>query len=306
MTRTFHASLLPPTKSRANITARPPLQSGDALLALSGGAGSLAMLDHLTARTYVGVPGETYDITRGDREPVWARGWAVHVVFPGDAADIGEGLREVVEGRGVRYVEVRAEEVFDPRLGERLRRRYGDVPGDEEESAGKCLDRCSGMRLTDRVDPAWTSQLTSLLASLPPPSRPTMLQHILDALLTTAAESLPNISHLLLGETATREAQRVIAGTAQGRGWSLPLDLATARALPPLLREESSEGSARSAGVVRIRAARDVSVKEAALYCHARGIESFNYRRWESGKGKKGAMEASSIEGLTERECRAA
>lgn len=109
------------------------------------------------------------------------------------------------------------------------------------------------------------------------------------------AANLPNISHMLLGETSTREAQRVITGTAQGRGWSLPLDLVTARALPPLLTKESGSGER----VVRLRAARDVTVKEAALYCHALGLESFNYRRWESGRGRK---DASSIEGLTERE----
>ncbi|BEJ11767.1 hypothetical protein CspHIS471_0202270 [Cutaneotrichosporon sp. HIS471] len=42
---------------------------------------------------------------------------------------------------------------------------------------------------------------------------------------------------------------------------------------------------------MRLRGARELSVKEAALYCHARELETFNYRQW----GRK------SIEGLTER-----
>lgn len=50
--------------------------------------------------------------------------------------------------------------------------------------------------------------------------------------------------------------------------------------------------------MLRLRAMREVSAKEAAVYCFARGIETFNWRVW--GRGRK----EGSIEALTERECR--
>jgi cytoplasmic tRNA 2-thiolation protein 2 len=261
---------------------RPPPQAGDALIALSGGAGSTALLDVLAERKYLGVEGAEYDITRGKTPPIWGRAYAVHVVFPDSwegRAGVGPRLRAMAEERGVQYLEVRAEDVFDASLGERVRAMV-DGSGGEGELLENRAELTPG--------PDNSARLAALLASLPLSSRPTLLGHILDALLSTVAASLPNISHLILGETATREAQRVIAGTAQGRGWSLPLDLATLGSIP-LLTEEPRD-------VMRLRGVREVSVKEAALYCHARGLETFNFRLW--GRGRK----EGSIEGLTERE----
>lgn len=130
--------------------------------------------------------------------------------------------------------------------------------------------------------------LKALLAALPPPSRPALLQHILDALLSAVAGALP-VQHLLSGETSTSDAARVIAGTARGAGWSLPLDLQTARELPN--------------GVVRIRGMKDANVKEAALWCHARGLATSAERRWDAGGKSAPGKEVSSLEALTEREC---
>lgn len=139
-------------------------------------------------------------------------------------------------------------------------------------------------------------KLQILLSSLPPPSRPALLSNILTSLLNTAISCLPNISHLLLGETATRQSQRVISATASGRGWALPLELSGSLTLP--------------SGAVRIAPMKDLSLKEAAFSCRIRGIEMRNRRDWDragavggesrrDARGKGGAM---SIEGLTERE----
>ncbi|CAK9783130.1 hypothetical protein CC85DRAFT_40044 [Cutaneotrichosporon oleaginosum] len=246
--------------SRPNVTMRPPAQPGAALIALSGGAGSMALLDFLAERNYFGVAGAEYDITRGRVPPVWARAYAVHVAFPDTWATDGLGakLREAAESRGLTYIEVRAADVYDTALEERVR---AQLDGGVVDSAN-----------ANASDNA--SRLDALLASVAAASRPTLLAHILDALLGSVAAALP-VSHLLLGETATREAQRVIAGTAQGRGWSLPLDLVTLS----------------SQSVARLRGARELSAKEAALYCHARGLESFSWR----------ARRGGGIEALTER-----
>ena len=136
--------------------------------------------------------------------------------------------------------------------------------------------------------------LQRLLLSLPSPSRPALFSNILHALLNITASSLPNISHLLSGETSTRQAQRVISATAVGRGWALPLELAASMDLP--------------GGITRLSPMKDLSLKEAAFACRVRRIETRNARVWgrvaggegrRDARGKGGAM---SIEGLTERE----
>lgn len=126
------------------------------------------------------------------------------------------------------------------------------------------------------------------------------MSHILNALLNAASTYLPNISHVLIGETSTRQAERIISATASGRGWALPLELATTLELDN--------------GVKRISPMKDLSYKEAAFSCRIRRLETRNYRGWDRTKvgagsdkrearGKGGAM---SIEGLTERESKTA
>ncbi|GMK56483.1 hypothetical protein CspeluHIS016_0303230 [Cutaneotrichosporon spelunceum] len=304
--------------SRPNITARPPPQAGGALLALSGGAGSTALLDYLVERRYLGTA-ETPRVP-----PVWPTAYAVHVVFPG--ADEKAWLRAMVERRGIKYLSVRAEDVFDPSLGRRIAREAGvaedegdDTPVDAADNADADADAVDthtadtvtdSDTTTDTADTANTARLAALLASLRPASRPTVHAHILDAVLDTVAASL-RVSHLVLGETATREAQRVVAGTAHGRGFSLPLDLVTLSpgfSVPPpssVLETlstasaasgapvgEAGGGGAQGHRVSRLRGARELTVKEAALYCHARGLQTFNFRE---------GSERRSVEGLTER-----
>lgn len=132
-------------------------------------------------------------------------------------------------------------------------------------------------------------KLKALLSSLPAASRPAVLSNILSAILNLAARTLPNVSHILIGETSTREAQRVISGAAGGRGWSIPLELQPA--LPAGDRE-----------VFRLKPMKELAVKEVAIYCHLKGVKTINERKWagdrEAGKGKG---KAPSLEMLTER-----
>lgn len=111
---------------------------------------------------------------------------------------------------------------------------------------------------------------------------------------------MPNIGHLLEGETSTRQAERVIGATAGGRGWALPLELASR--LPLTSESNSSE----SAAPLRIKPMKDITVKEAAIYCRTGGLPTVNERKWDGTVGEprrdargKGAF--ASIEALTER-----
>jgi cytoplasmic tRNA 2-thiolation protein 2 len=143
--------------------------------------------------------------------------------------------------------------------------------------------------------------LRNLLSSLPPPSRPSLLSRILDHLLALTANSLPNISHLFLGETSSRQAERIISGTALGRGWALPLELAAAYKLPTFEAEANQ--------IMQLKPLKDITIREAAIWCYNAGLPTLNSRGWGGVKGKddgkrdaRGKGGVASLEMLTERE----
>ena len=196
---------------------------------------------------------------------------------------------------------LKAEDVFDPHLAVRL----GGEPREGREDLLEVTLRSQGqlalafrlieltevglaLQATTSSDPPLES-LRRLVSSLPAASRPALFSHIVNSLLDTVCRCRPDVSHLLLGETATRQAQRVISGTALGRGWSLPLELAS-----------SLEGE----GYTRVLPMKDITVKEASFQCHLRGYETRNHRNWSTREGHRGSRGngATSLEGLTERE----
>ncbi|WVF70665.1 hypothetical protein IAT40_005458 [Kwoniella sp. CBS 6097] len=289
--------------------SRAPRQTGDAVLALSSGAGSTSMIEMLVSREFIGKgDGKIADLTKGEREVVWDKGWVVYVEFSGvldGVEDRSEEVRKWVDGlgSGVNFIGLKAEDVFDPTLKGRLRQLGGGDGGvtreDEEVPSLVALD------VTDPDLPLFPvpetssstatplEHLRALIASLPPASRPALLSSILTSLLNITAQTLPNITHLLLGETSTRQASRLIAGTALGKGWSLPLELNTIHKLDERL--------------TRLKPMKDMTTKEAAIYCHLRGLSGWtrNERRWEAAgpKGKRDARgkgAVASLEQLTE------
>ncbi|WWD18150.1 hypothetical protein CI109_102599 [Kwoniella shandongensis] len=279
---------------------RPPRQAGDVLIALSSGAGSTAMLDLLLSRSYVGRgDGAVTDKTKGEKEPIWGKGWVVYVEFAGVLDGVEDRLEDVkgwVErlDKGLGWIGVRAEDVFDGELKNRLR----DIAGLASQDSGQEVEDTIAIDLKDADLPLFSTPLSSassttpldhlrkLIASLPPPSRPALLSNILSSLLTLISQTIPNISHLLRGETSTRQAQRLISGTASGRGWSLPLELSAAR------KDDD--------GLVRLKPMKDLSVKEAAVYCNLKGFNGFtrNDRRWDAA-GPAGKRDARGKGGVT-------
>jgi len=107
---------------------RPGKADGNALIAISGGAGSTALLDLLTDAdsNYVGKrDAELVERKRGAKEPIWERGTVVYVEFCGvveGGQDRTEDMRAMAEGRRMDFVGLRAEDVFDPELGAKLGR----------------------------------------------------------------------------------------------------------------------------------------------------------------------------------------
>ena len=84
----------------------------------------MAMLDMLLRGGFVGIGEEKFaDITKGERDVVWQKGYVVYVEFAGvveGGEDRTEWLREMTQARGLEFVGLRAEDVFDEGLSERL------------------------------------------------------------------------------------------------------------------------------------------------------------------------------------------
>lgn len=247
----------------------------------------MAMLDYLETEGLIGREGEervAADKTKGEKEIVWTKGTIVYVEFSGVTGmeDRTEEMEVMARGRGLAFLGVRAEEVFDQDLAKRL-------GGGEQRTFPSSVNlRNSGkFAYTDQAKsdlpiiagsstpPPPLTRLQTLLSSLPPASRPSLLQNILDHILNLAARYLPNVSHLLLGETSTREAQRVISATALGRGWALPLALTGALHL---------DASAEDEKVLRLKPMKEITLKEAAIHCHLRRMPTVNQRQWVDGR----------------------
>lgn len=137
-TRDLHVALTPGLKG-ANV--RPRRQSTNPLFALSGGAGSTAMLSMLHERGYWATSeGEVRDKTKGQKEIVWPKAWAAHVDFSAvtGLAPQTERLREMAEGMGMTFIALKAEDAFDPTLVRRIRAEAG-LPAEEGEGEGVAL-----------------------------------------------------------------------------------------------------------------------------------------------------------------------
>lgn len=101
-TKSLHPPLKSPTSSRSAASSgyRPPAQSGSALIALSTGCGSTTLLDLLLTRRYIGKGDDrVVDKTKGEKEPVWRKGWVCYVDFSSVVGEIerqgeGQGQRE--------------------------------------------------------------------------------------------------------------------------------------------------------------------------------------------------------------------
>lgn len=126
VSRRLNKPLVDPDNKASN--ARPNLQSGNVLIAVSGGAGSTLLLDLLDSRGYYGhEDNETRDITKGQKNIVWARGWAVHVDFSSVTGleSHAEALGALAADHGLQFAVIKAEEAFDPALRTRLRQATG-------------------------------------------------------------------------------------------------------------------------------------------------------------------------------------
>nr|ODO02618.1 hypothetical protein L204_01356 [Cryptococcus depauperatus CBS 7855] len=295
--KTLHPPLKPSLDGKSKSTAssgyRPPQQLGSAVVALSTGCGSTALLDFLLSRHYIGKGGDyTVDKTKGEKEPIWRKGWVVYVDFANVLDGVDSRMEEVKEwvetNKGLGYIGISAEEIYDATLVKKLKKMAGIDSADEYE-----VDETFAVDFKNPLLPLVISPLDmppgatpvdkfrTLLSSLSSASRPQLLSHVLSAIIALVARILPSISHVLLGETSTRQAQRLIAGTALGRGWQLPLEISA-------VQFETSLSEASTNGLTWLKPMKDITTKEAAIYCHLKGLSMWtrNGRMWETGIGK--------------------
>lgn len=97
------------------------------------------MLEMLCRGGYIG-NGEEFvaDKTKGEKEVVWKRGFVVYIEFCSvvGGEDRMEMMRGLVGERGMDFVGLRAEDVYDPGL----RRRLSGLGGDEEKGQRLAVD----------------------------------------------------------------------------------------------------------------------------------------------------------------------
>ncbi|WRT65908.1 uncharacterized protein IL334_002859 [Kwoniella shivajii] len=329
--KTLHPPLKPSTTSDGGTNAkskqtqgglRPPKQIGSSLIGLSGGSSSLTMLDLLISKQYIGDDNDRIiDKTKGEKEPIWNKGFVIYVEFdhilnnqlhgsttPGnqDESLLTSRLEEIEnwvkeQNHNLTFIGLNAEDVFDPNLKKRIKALVGIQEGNEDTQSAEGISvdlknpdlplfpiPSSSTSTTTPLD-----QLRSLLASLPAPSRPSLLSSILTSLITITSQTIPNISHILLGETSTRQAQRLISGTASGKGYTLPLELAVS------YKAENA--------ITILKPMKEITTKETAIYSYLKGWNGFirNERKWDnagpkSKKDSRGKGDIKSLESLTE------
>lgn len=147
-------------RTRKFPAGRPHPRAGQVVVALSGGAGSMAMLDNLHAAEHIGQgDGKRADKTKGERDPIWDSGTAVYVEFAGvtGMADRREEMERMVKRKGLDFVAVRAEEVFDDALPMRFggERQVGGLAVDlahAGESRSQIVNLCGQEMVVDTAN----------------------------------------------------------------------------------------------------------------------------------------------------------
>jgi hypothetical protein len=102
----------------------------------------MTMFDLLVSRDYIGDGNDKVaDKTKGEKEVVWSSGRAVYVEFAGvtGGKDRMQEMQAVVRARGIEFVGLRAEDVFDPLLKARLGGKTGSHRANLSVDLG---DRC--------------------------------------------------------------------------------------------------------------------------------------------------------------------
>lgn len=89
----------------------------------------MCMLDMLVRGGFVGTGDvKEADKTKGEKDVIWEKGYVVYVEFAGvvsEVEDRTEWIRDIVRRRGLDFVGLRAEDVFDPQLEARLGAQAG-------------------------------------------------------------------------------------------------------------------------------------------------------------------------------------
>ena len=134
----------------------------------------MSMLDMLVSGGYAGNGEEVeVDITKGKKDVLWMKGTVVHVEFCGVVGgdDKMEAIQELARERGLGSLVLRAEDSFDPNLGERIGWTFGSGNGwDTGRHQGSRYvawpDRPENLDLP--LHSASTSSYSSRIITLPP------------------------------------------------------------------------------------------------------------------------------------------
>lgn len=210
------------------LVGRPPQQAGDVVIGLSGGAGSMSLLDMLVVKGYIATKADadgketangTVLLERGKKKATWRKAWAVHVNFSNVIPEVSDirstiakahpnsqlqdvsamiavHLEEMYPTHNIELVVIQAEDTYDSSLVSRLR-AYGvslDNAASLPASSSVTVDLLKPGQSTS-IQPAGNGVTNSLSQSCPSPHRPPTANHLWNLLRHCFKHFPPPLTH---------------------------------------------------------------------------------------------------------------
>ncbi|RUS33500.1 hypothetical protein BC938DRAFT_471355 [Jimgerdemannia flammicorona] len=260
------------------------------LLAFSGGPSSRAMLHLLSDFQYI-VPHET------SKRQLFSGVTICHIdesaLFGQEEQGTLAHIEAIVRGQypDLPFVGVRMEDVFDPNYTDsgafdRVVEAVGGPVGADEFPIR--LTPLNAVSPSPDLTPSNATRLTALFDSLTTgTAKEDLYSHLKLTILIHVARR-EGCTRLFLGDTSTRLAIKTISLTAKGRGYSLPLDVAT-------------EDAVSVPGMIVLRPMKDMLSKEVGVYNRFRGLEASVVvaKNFATGVGGRGSIERLTEGGFT-------
>ncbi|RUP51151.1 hypothetical protein BC936DRAFT_149634 [Jimgerdemannia flammicorona] len=260
------------------------------LLAFSGGPSSRAMLHLLSDFQYI-VPHET------SKRQLFSGVTICHIdesaLFGQEEQGTLARIEAIVRGQypDLPFVGVRMEDVFGPNYTDsgafdRVVEAVGGPVGADEFPIR--LTPLNAVSPSPDLTPSNATRLTALFDSLTTgTAKEDLYSHLKLTILIHVARR-EGCTRLFLGDTSTRLAIKTISLTAKGRGYSLPLDVAT-------------EDAVSVPGMIVLRPMKDMLSKEVGVYNRFRGLEASVVvaKNFATGVGGRGSIERLTEGGFT-------
>eukprot|EP00126_Sphaerothecum_destruens_P015394 Sdes_comp9390_c0_seq1m851 len=246
-------------KFRSQLGKSKAIHASDkVLLAFSGGASSRAMLELIRE----GVSSDSFNRFKFETAVVWID---ESVLFPNITTAPGwqEKVEKIAQDAGFPLFCVPLQEIFSHEFRESQISSQFSCPDAENDIKATFLNFLHGVKSST--------------------AKEDILRHIRQKLIHLIAKK-HGYNRILFGHSMTRLATLVLSNIAQGRGFTLGLDIGFS--------------DPRHGDILQLRPLRDCSTKEVAFFLNMRGLDSLSIPSISTGQSN---LRLFSIEQLTER-----